>query len=459
MMGIIFASLMIVVAIVLLVQRKLPRALAIVPVLVAGVSIVGGAISYNDAGYCVHIRTIFGSETSKCDLGWYFSGWGNSTQWPHYITVGNVADATEVKSDSISTYLANPYRVKLADNWAGDITQSTRFGLPQNEEKFLKMARDFRTPENLIRSTLVQSVNAALDTTANLFTMEEYYSGGQRDAFKNEYRDTIMYGPAVTEKITDVSEIQKRVAPSSSENVQDTSDSDSEINITIVEKKTDKNGQDIRNTPPGYTQYGITVSTAIVENLNPDDAYEAQVVKRKEALGRRVIARDQRLEQEEQRLLKIAEADSAIAEEQGRARQEQIKQTTNAETSKKLALIESEKMLERAALEKKTSQINLEKAEIDAKSIIITAEAEAKKRQLAISADNALQAKLDAEVQIQTVWANAYATRAVPSVVFGSDGNVPVGSDSEASNLIKLLTAETAKNLAYDRNLNMNDQK
>ena len=412
-----------------------------------------GSVSYNDAGYCVHIRTIVGTESSKCDIGWYFSGWGNSTTWPHFITVGNVADPADIKQDSISTYLEGPYRVKLADNWAGDVTQTTRFGIPQNEEKFLKMSRDFRTPENLIRSTLVTTVKASLDTTANLFTMEEYYSGGQRDAFKNEFYQTVIHGPAVTEKITDMDEIQKRVAPSASEVAADTAETGSDVNIQIVEKKTDATGQDIRPNEPGYTAYGITVSTAIVENLNPDDAYETQVVKRKEALGRRVIARDQRFEQEEVRLLKIAETETAIAEAQGRAREVQIKQTTEAETTKKLALIKDEQMREQAAIQKQTAQISLEKAEIDAKAKIVTAEAEAEQRRLAMAADNALQVKLDAEVQIQQHWAEAYAKRAVPSVVFGSNGDTPTGADSEATNLIKLLTAETAKKLAYDRTI------
>lgn len=41
----------------------------------------GGAIGYNDAGFCQHTRTIFGTETSTCNTGWYFAGWGNSTAW------------------------------------------------------------------------------------------------------------------------------------------------------------------------------------------------------------------------------------------------------------------------------------------------------------------------------------------------------------------------------------------
>lgn len=449
--GIVIAFAAIMLAITL--PAALPRkAIALALFLFGSVVGLSGSVSYNDAGYCAHIRTLFGTETSKCDIGWYFSGWGNTTTWPHYITVGNVAKPEDIKQDSISTRLDVPYRVKLADNWAGDITQSTRFGIPQNEEKFLKLARDLRTPENLIASTLVPSVKASLDTTANLFTMEEYYSGGQRDAFKNEYRDTITYGPAATEKITDESEIQKRVAPAEGEVVQDKAETSSVVNITILTKKTDKNGKDIRPNLPDYAKYGIVVSTAIIENLDADEAYEKQVVKRKEALGRRVIARDQRLEQEEQRLLKIAEAERDIAEEQGKARKDQIKATTDAETTKKLALIKAQQQTEQAAIEKKTAEISFQTAEINAKAQIVKAEADAKERQLAIAADNALQTKINAEIEIQKVWADAFARRNVPQIVFGGSADgAPVGSNSEVQTFFNLLNANAAKNLSYDR--------
>ncbi|MEL6751973.1 MAG: hypothetical protein AAFO70_07815, partial [Pseudomonadota bacterium] len=116
-----------------------------------------GAFSYNDSGYCSHIRTIFGSESSKCDLGWYFSGWGRTTTYPHYITVTHTNDA-----DASGSSVSPPYSIRMADNWAGEVTQTTRFGLPQDEEQFLRMAREFRSPERLISTTLQPTVTSSL---------------------------------------------------------------------------------------------------------------------------------------------------------------------------------------------------------------------------------------------------------------------------------------------------------
>ena len=62
--------------------------------------------------------------------------------------------------------------------------------------------------------------------------------------------------------------------------------------------------------------------------------------------------------------------------------------------------------------------------------------------------------KLDAELAIQRVWAEAYAKRNVPQYVFGASGDgTPTGSDSEARLLEQLLTMEYAKRLEYDRSL------
>ena len=69
-----------------------------------------------------------------------------------------------------------------------------------------------------------------------------------------------------------------------------------------------------------------------------------------------------------------------------------------------------------------------------------------------LEADNALAQKLEAEISIQRVWADAYAKRNVPTYVFGAgDGDTPTGGDQEAQLLQQLLAMEYAKRLDYDR--------
>ena len=82
------------------------------------------------------------------------------------------------------------------------------------------------------------------------------------------------------------------------------------------------------------------------------------------------------------------------------------------------------------------------------------ADAEAYEKRVILEADNALAQKLEAEVEIQRLWADAFAKRQVPSTVFGSGGSgTPVGSDAEAKAFMQLLTLDAAKRLNYNREM------
>ena len=139
---------------------------------------------------------------------------------------------------------------------------------------------------------------------------------------------------------------------------------------------------------------------------------------RQQAAADRTIAREQRIQEEEQRLLAIAKGEREVAERQAQAKVRQIEQTTNAETEKQLAIRSANKLKEQAEIDRERSVILLEKAEIS----------------------------------IQRVWADAYAKRNVPTYVFGAgDGDTPTGGDQEAQLLQQLLAMEYAKRLDYDR--------
>jgi regulator of protease activity HflC (stomatin/prohibitin superfamily) len=416
----------------------------------------GGAFGYNDSGYCQHIRTIFGTETSTCNTGWYFAGWGKTTAWPHEITVAHTSSATGESSFTAFTgSIMDPYRVRLADNWVGDVTQTTRFAIPQDNEQFLEMVRKFRSPERLINTTLRPAVTASLDSVANMFTMEEYYAGGKRDQFKSEYKDAVEKGRARVRQ-TSFNEAGvniTRTAPSDSEVAQDTSDvGDTEVRKIVMEKIVDRDGNVMR-VAHDYNEHGIVVSSAILENLDPDDVFEQQIQARKEAASRRIVAREQRLEQEEQRLLAIQEGETNIAKRQAAAKVEQIQRTTDAETEKRLALIDAEKMREEAEIARQTAEIQLARARIDAESVQVTADAEAYQKEVILQADGALAQKLEAWVKAQQVWADAASKINVPATVIasgGAEGTQAGSALGTVDQFMQMMMVKTARDLQVD---------
>jgi hypothetical protein len=196
-------------------------------------------------------------------------------------------------------------------------------------------------------------------------------------------------------------------------------------------------------------QYGIVVNQAILEGIDPDDEYELQINDRKQASSRRVVAREQRLEQEEQRLLAIQSGATDIARRQAAAEVVQIERTTDAETEKQLVLINAGRMQEEAAFARDTAAINLERARIDAESVTVAADAEAYAKEAILMADGALAQKLEAWVESQRVWAAAAADLQVPTTVIGGSGE-GVNSINSAQTLMDLLMVNTAQQLSLD---------
>lgn len=405
-----------------------------------------GSVSYNDSGKCTHVQTIFGNEDYTCSTGWYFSGWGRTTEYPHFITVAN---ATNEDGGIFGSSISKPYPIRLSDNWNGDVTQTTRFGIPQTEKEFMKMHHDFRSPERLIQTTLKPAVTSSLDSVANLFSMEEYYAGGKRDQFKTEFKDAIEKGRAkVKQVVVDGLSLESNDPVQANNLNEDTSVSNNRAAKKIImEKVTDEQGNVIREIHD-YTKYGITVSSAILENLDPDDKFENQIQDRKLSASKRMVAQEQRKEQEEQRLLAIQIGQTEIAKKQAAAEVEQIQKTTDAETEKKLAVIKAEQMKAEANIAKETAALNLDKAKLEAQTTKTLADAEAYAKKAVIEADGALEKKLEAYVQAQSVWANAATQMKVPVNVFGGTGST--NGVSTAESLMQMLSIKTAKDLALD---------
>ena len=460
--SIIFMAFLIVVGVVLAFV-KVPEALgtakkavctiAIMLGLVVGIS---GAVRYNDAGYNQHVQDIFGNETAKCDVGWYFEGWGRSTPWPHYITIANTRDP-----NAAGSAVSGPYPIRMADNWNGDVTQVTRFGIPRDCEagdgsQFIAMHREFRSAERLITTTLKPVVTASLDSVSNLFSMEEYYAGGKRDAYKTEFRDAVIKGRPVVRQVTSMNAkltaITNGQAPNDDPNSADTSDvGETQVRRIIMEKVLNADGS-VKREQHSYPQYGITVSSAIVENLDPDDLFEKQIQDRKDAASRRIVAQEERREQEELRLLELQKGETEIAKKQAAARTVQIERTTNAETEKQLKLIAESQIKETAQIALETSEIKLEQAKIDAEARQVAADAAAYEKAALLEADNALALKLDALVQMNRDNAQALAKRQVPTNVIytgGSEGGA-IGANDEIANIAATQMLKNLKALDVD---------
>ncbi len=432
---------------------------------VTGILIVGyftfnGAFFYAEPGFKYHVRTILGQEKMVSDTGYNLHLFGRYNAWKNAMSVqasrsGTGMVTAETDSAQMSANLA-PKSLVFLDQVDALVSATARFELPADEDAFLRLARQYRTPENLLRTELVPAFEETLGATAALMSAEDYFQGGKTE-FNNEFQRQMEDG------IYLVRRIEQRVSvegdrPGTANAALGTDQEqfgDSTKTVFVVQKLLDETGQP-RRKQQSFTKFAISVTSARVTDVNPNSKFQERMGLRQQAAADRAIAREQRIQEEEQKFLAVARGEREVAERQAAAKVEQIERTTNAETEKQLAITAAERERESARIAQQRAEILLETARIDAEAVQVAAEAEAYAKRQILEADNALAQKLDAEIAIQRVWAEAYARRNVPGIVMGGaggEGGSPIGADDEASRLLQILTLQAMDRLDYDRSI------
>jgi len=433
------------------------------------------SIFYAEPGYIYHVRTVLGSEEVVTDVGYKFYPLGRYNAWKRAMTVqatqsrqGKIARYTssandvnaENDTDSASANLP-ALNIMFLDQVDAYAEATVRFSIPSDEVSFLKLAHEYRSPENLLRTALMPAFKETLQANASLMTAEDYYSGS-RTEFNSEFENQMGQGIYLVKRIeveTQAS-IRARASANASLGTDQEQYGEGSKTIFVVQKMLDSDGL-ARRKKQRFIDFGITVVSALVTEMRPNKKFVERMQLKQKASADRAIAREQRVQEEEQRLLAIARGEREVAQRQAKAKVEQIQKTTEAETDKQLAITNANKLNEQASIAKDTAEIDFEKAKIEAQTIRTLAEAEAYKKQVILEADNALAQKLEAEIQIQRLWAQAFAQRKVPTTVFGSSGQsgAPVGSDGEVKAFMQMLTLDAAKRLNYQREISTTPAK
>ncbi|MCB1890093.1 MAG: hypothetical protein KDH20_20980 [Rhodocyclaceae bacterium] len=418
--------------------------------------VVKESVFYAEPGFVYHVRTIAGQEHAVSDVGYQFFLWGRWNAWKRALTVQAVAggeeglDYAEIEGVETSASMP-PLNIMYLDQVDADAEATVRFSIPTDDEGFLRLAHEYRTPANLLRTALIPAFKETLQATASLMSAEEYYSGA-RTEFNSEFENQMNNGIYLVRREETYADSPRKVKGSANVALgsdQEEFGDESKI-IYVVRKVVDESGNPLRKAQK-FTGFGISVVDARITNMTPNNRFVERMQLKQKASADRAIAREQRIQEEEQRLLAIARGEREVAERQAMAKVEQIEKTTDAETDKQLALTKATKLKEQARIERETAQINLEKARIEAETQRTLADAEAYKKREILKADNALAQKLDAEIEIQRLWADAFARRAVPTNVFGGGVGAPTGSDGEVRAFMQMLTLDAAKRLAYER--------
>jgi len=432
-------------------NRKLIAAIAI-PVLTLGTlaALFNEVFFYNEAGQMTHVRTIFGEEKVVEDVGYATKWFGRSTVWRRTIGVQSalrVDNQEDSRSGQPSVILENLPIVFLG-NVDAKAEFSTQFRLPSGDA-FLKIAQEYRTPDNFLQRALLPAVKETLQATASLMSADDYYAGN-RSHFGAEFENQLRNGLYLTSRKE--IRVQRDNLPAQTAILQSGTDQgsfgDNSATRFVIEKKLDKDGQELRKQQQ-FRLFGVEVVDARVTHIDPNPQYQERMVRVQQALAELAVARQNRLKEEEEKELVSARGAKDVEAKRQESLRQQIERTTEAETEKQLTLINAEREKRRAEIDKQTAELLRDKAKVNAEATKITADAEAHAREASLKADGALQTKLDALVQINRAWANAAAQAPVPSVMMGGS-DAGIGRQDEMSKLMSVLATKAAKDLVLD---------
>lgn len=293
-------------------------------------------------------------------------------------------------------------KVRFNDGGHGNISGSLRYTLPTDKAKMIELHRTYHSMESIDHELVRQVVNKSVFMTGPLMSSRESYAEKRADLI-NYITDQVVNGVYRTEhdhvKTTDPITGQEKT-------------------VDLVKPKVmagAPNGVEREEESP-IQKFGMSASNITINAIDYDAEVENQIKQQQAAISavQQAIVNARKAEQ-----------DTLTVEQQGKAKAAEAKwaqevtkatEVTSAEKDKAVAVM-------RATKEKEVAALDLETAKLQAQTTVTKAKADSDAAKLAVQANNNLEARLSAYVDVQKAWATAYgAQKQVSDITFGGGG-------------------------------------
>ncbi len=413
------------------VDIKIPAAIILLGILAMSLT---GLFFYSEPGYSYLIQYPTGKQIAELRPGIHLRWWGQAIPFKKVVTV-KFMSLDDKKQDDIK-YSGNrgTIPVRFNDAVKADMGLSARFKLPDSPDQFLKMALEFRSQDNLVNGSLIPSCMEISKNSARLISAQEYIAGrgGELESAVLDQLENGMY-------ILDAEEIKSDETDSIGAITQMRTIENRTIIRYKVSKRKNADGSIMRKKHP-IADYGILVSQATVEDVDPENRFKELLGKQRDAAAQASIEKEKAKQAEYEKQRIIAEGESSKAQIQVDMEKKQITELIGIETAKKKEQV----MVEKRRLELKSAQLQ-------AQEIKVMADAEAYKKRKVMEADGALEMKLKTFQAVHAQYANAIAgTQLVPTTYIAGGGD---GKGTPSSlDFINIATANMAKDLEMKLN-------
>jgi hypothetical protein len=187
---------------------------------------------------------------------------------------------------------------------------------------------------------------------------------------------------------------------------------------------------------------GMTLENFEIKIFEYSEKVKQQIATQQEALMDVATARAKSKKAEQEKIRAKAEGEQKVMTAKYVKEQEKVKAVVKAQQDKEVAELHAEK-------QKNVAELDSKAAAFEKKANILRGEGEGARKRAVLSADGALQQKLNAWVEAQKFWADAYSQRKVPSMYFaggGKDG----GPDKQSLNMETMMSVWLAKSINLD---------
>lgn len=385
------------------------------------VFMLGGSLMESvDANEIVLIQSIGGNMTWHTTPGVVWQGFGKVTRYAKRGIIQFQPAAVQGEPDGRLPIVFN-------DAGRGAVKGSINYELPLDTENLTELHSAYPTLESLERGLIRPALNKSVFLTGTTMSSYESYKE-KRSALIQYVEDQTQNGVYQTRTVE--KEIDEETLGANGQ--------------TIVTKKkvsaveiAEANGQRLRNETGQLSRFGVKAFNFAIEDLDYDNTVDQQI-KDQQSITMAV--------QTSIANAKKSIQDAVTAEATGRANIAQAR--AEQEIGKTQAVVAGEK-------QRDVAKLKSEEAAFYKTEQLLRADADSEYRRRMMSADNALDRRLQTVERINNMWASAFAQaggKLVPQIVMGSQGGSGNGMGA-TQNFMDLLAAKAAKDLGVELNV------
>jgi len=344
-------------------------------------------------------------------------------EWQKYFDIKSVNEGES--TEGIEGVIKGGVPMRFIDQVTADVQVSVRMEMPSDEESFLRLAQEFRHPENLVNNTLVPTVREQIINTGYMFAAQDYISGSAAD-FRSTLDEQLKYGGFSVEKkeYNDTTFLNVNIKQEATD--RQIKDINTRYKVT---KRLGADGKPIRNDHD-IKKNNIIVSQVIVDEVILEEAFKKRLEKQRD------ISAQKRIEIEMIETAKAAQQRIVAEGERDKAAERAVQEKEQVGV-----LIAIETKLKQEETNKKLAQIQLETQEINTKKVKEEANGQYYKNLKLVQAGLTPQEKALWKYRSDSVTSANFSKMTPPNVVINGGS----GSGNDLTN--SLIQAEMAKKL------------